>query len=323
MLNTPVLFLVFNRLDTTKQVFSRIREVKPKQLFIAADGPREGKDGEKEIVESVRNFILESIDWDCEVKTLFREKNLGCGLAVSQGITWFFENVEQGIILEDDCLPETSFFFFCEQMLEQYYNETTIGSVCGTNYLFYKYKFENSYYFSNLGAIWGWATWRRVWAKYQFYITKEDITQLNLKLDKIKVHKKIKKWIISMLEEVRIQNINTWDIQWIYSLFTHNYMSIIPYKNQIKNIGYIGTHASNTERHHPFFNMPTFVLNLNKIKHPYQIKVNSKLDNVTYRTIIKYALVKDLTSYIKEVVHKYILRSMRLHIKKIYIRLNP
>ncbi|NJK84271.1 MAG: hypothetical protein HC912_11250 [Saprospiraceae bacterium] len=93
MLRTPVLFLVFNRPEPTQRVFERIREARPKQLFIAADGPREGKEGEKEKTEAVRKFILNAVDWDCEVKTLFREKNLGCGQAVSQAITWFFEHV--------------------------------------------------------------------------------------------------------------------------------------------------------------------------------------------------------------------------------------
>lgn len=108
--NTPVLFLIFNRLDTTKQVFSVIQKVKPKKLYIASDGPRNSRGGEKEIVNSVREYVLDNINWDCEIKTLFRDENLGCKNAVSSAITWFFQNEEQGIILEDDCLPDLSFF---------------------------------------------------------------------------------------------------------------------------------------------------------------------------------------------------------------------
>ena len=111
---TPVLFVIFNRPDTTQKVFNAIRQAKPKQLFVAADGPREGKEGEKEKCEQVRE-IIEQIDWDCEVKTLFRDKNLGCKIAVSSAIDWFFENVEEGIILEDDCLPSQSFFWYCQE----------------------------------------------------------------------------------------------------------------------------------------------------------------------------------------------------------------
>ena len=118
-LKTAVLFLVFNRPDTTKQVFKAIRQAKPPRLYVAADGPRADKPGEAEKVEQARRIAMQ-VDWDCEVKTLFREKNLGCGKAVSSAIDWFFENEEEGIILEDDCLPSQSFFWFCEELLERY-----------------------------------------------------------------------------------------------------------------------------------------------------------------------------------------------------------
>ena len=111
-LNTAVLFLVFSRLDTTKQVFESIRQAKPPRLYIAADGAREVKEGEAEKVKAVRDYITSNIDWECEVKTLFREQNFGCKMAVSGAIDWFFQNEEMGIILEDDCLPSQSFFGF-------------------------------------------------------------------------------------------------------------------------------------------------------------------------------------------------------------------
>src|SRR6056297_619848 len=123
---TPVLFLIFNRLDTTKQVFEEIRKAKPKQLFIAADGPRTKQ--EKEKTDAVRKYVLDNIGWKCSVKKLFRNKNLGCKYAVSGAIDWFFENVEQGIILEDDCLPSQSFFRFCEELLEKYKDDERVMS---------------------------------------------------------------------------------------------------------------------------------------------------------------------------------------------------
>ncbi|KOY85748.1 hypothetical protein AD998_05890 [bacterium 336/3] len=316
MLNTPVLFLVFNRLETTKQVFAKIQEAKPIQLFIAADGARIDKIGEQEKVEEVRKFIIDNIDWDCEVKTLFRKNNLGCGKAVSEGITWFFEHVEQGIILEDDCLPEKSFFFFCQEMLEKYKMEQQIASVCGTNHLFTKYKNKNSYYFSNLGTIWGWATWRRVWNKYNFNITEIDIKFFEAKL-KLKIpNQKLKKWIITMLTEVQNKNIDTWDIQWLYTLLINDTLSIISCKNLVKNIGYVGTHTENTVKHHPFFNMQFFKFDLDKIEHPNQIKVNSKMDSITFKAIVKYSLKKTLTVQIKDVLKKIIPKFIYLSIKK-------
>ena len=102
--DTPILFLIFNRPDLTARVFDRIREVQPKYLYVAADGPRIDKPEDVEKCESARKVVLDQIDWPCELKTLFRQENLGCGIAVSQAINWFFEHVEQGIIIEDDIL---------------------------------------------------------------------------------------------------------------------------------------------------------------------------------------------------------------------------
>lgn len=110
-LKIPVLFLVFNRLDTTKQVFEVIRQAKPQRLYVAADGPRADRPGENEMVQAVRDYVMDSIDWDCEINTLFQDHNLGCKHAVSGAISWFFENEEMGIILEDDCLPDLRFFY--------------------------------------------------------------------------------------------------------------------------------------------------------------------------------------------------------------------
>lgn len=172
-LTTPVLFLTFNRLDTTKQVFEEIKKAKPKQLFLASDGPRKNKPEEKKIVEEIRKYVLDNIDWKCEVKTLFREKNFGCKYAVSGAIDWFFENVEQGIILEDDVLPNQSFFRFCQEMLERYKGEEKIMSVSGYNPLG-KSNINESYLFSKYFFCWGWATWRRAWKLNEFMEEKHE-----------------------------------------------------------------------------------------------------------------------------------------------------
>src|SRR4030042_6453503 len=147
-LTTPVLFLIFNRPDTTEKVFDEIRKAKPKKLFVAADGPRQDKQGEKEKVGRARQIVIDGIDWDCEIKTLFRDKNLGCKVAVSSAINWFFENEEMGIILEDDCLPHQSFFRFCGELLEKYKDDERIMVISGENLLFGRKRTNYSYYFS-------------------------------------------------------------------------------------------------------------------------------------------------------------------------------
>ncbi|MDD3437175.1 MAG: hypothetical protein PHC64_08505 [Candidatus Gastranaerophilales bacterium] len=149
-----VLFLIFNRTDTTQKVFGQIRVAKPPRLYIASDGSREGRAGEKEAVEELRKWVLENIDWDCQVKTLFREQNLGCGKAVSSAITWFFNQEADGIILEDDCLPSQSFFNYCEELLDYYKEDKRIWHISGAN-LLRTTDLEESYYFSNFSIAGG------------------------------------------------------------------------------------------------------------------------------------------------------------------------
>lgn len=169
--------MIFNRPDLTKISFEKIREYKPNLLYIAADGPRKDHKNEKELCDQARN-IIEKIDWKCELKTLFREKNLGCKLAVSSAISWFFEHEEQGIILEDDVLVEFSFFTLCEELLEKYKNEEKISMISADNFSFGKCKTQGSYHFSYYSHVWGWATWRRAWKDYDVdlknFLTKKD-----------------------------------------------------------------------------------------------------------------------------------------------------
>ncbi len=160
MTKIPILLLIFNRPDLTKKVFDQIKKAKPTQLFIAADGPRVGREHEQELCAQARATV-DLIDWDCEVKTLFRDTNLGCGLGVSSAINWFFDHVEEGIILEDDCIPDLSFFSFCQTMLEQYRHDDRVAMISGTNVLPNQSVRESSYSFARYYDIWGWATWRR------------------------------------------------------------------------------------------------------------------------------------------------------------------
>ena len=149
MFNTPILFLIFNRPDLTKQVFDKIREIKPLHLFIAADGPRGDKYEDQELCRKTKE-IVSLIDWECEIKTLFRDENLGCGRAVSEAISWFFEHVEEGIILEDDCLPSSTFFNYCEILLEKYRWDNNIMHIGGTNFQNGIKRGNADYYFSKI-----------------------------------------------------------------------------------------------------------------------------------------------------------------------------
>jgi len=237
-MKTAILFLIFNRPDTTRQVFDIIRKAKPARLYIAADGPRNGRGGEKEKCEETR-AVLKSIDWECEVKTLFRDENLGCKLAVSSAIDWFFENEEEGIILEDDCLPDLTFFKYCEELLEYYREEEKIFMVSGDN--FYSKSISNkwpSYGFVKIPHIWGWATWRRAWKHYDInmnglekYLSSE--TFINSWQKKV-----YQKYWSEMFRKTVSGEIDTWDFSWAYSIFINNGLCVVSKINLISNIGF-------------------------------------------------------------------------------------
>lgn len=245
-LNTAVLFLVFNRLDTTQQVFESIRKAKPPRLYIAADGARAHKDGELEKVKAVRDYVMSNIDWDCQVTSLFRDKNIGCKYAVSSAISWFFKHEEQGIILEDDCLPSQSFFWFCEELLEKYKNDQRIMMISGTNYLLnVRGKIDGDYLFSRHFSIWGWATWRRAWDTYDVeldfctgeFIARGDYSYLALNGGLGRAYK-------GYLELIRDKSVDTWDYQWVFNCIYSYGLSIVPPVNLISNLGVVGAHAS-------------------------------------------------------------------------------
>ena len=163
-MKVPVLFIIFNRPETEITVFNRIREYQPEKLYVAADGPRASKDGEAERCEAAR-AIIKDVDWPCEVKTLFRDHNLGCGLGVSSAISWFFEQEEYGCIIEDDVLPSLDFFEFCEEALPLYQNEEKVMLVSSFNPIS-KITESSTSGFSIYSNIWGWASWKRAWSHF-------------------------------------------------------------------------------------------------------------------------------------------------------------
>lgn len=242
-MKSPVLFLIFKRVDTTKRVFERIREVCPPRLYIAADGPREGRQDEVEKCLATRK-IVENIDWPCEVHRLYQEENLGCGRGVSSAITWFFEHEEQGIIIEDDILPHVDFFLYCDEMLEKYKYDYRIQLISGWNRLYDGYSNDNSYYMSNYMNIWGWASWRRVWKTYCF-----DTAKLPYELFKTNIARRAHyhESFLDIFKKMQVHAIDTWDYQLYYNQIIYGRFSIIPYVNMIENIGFGDDDATHTK----------------------------------------------------------------------------
>ena len=252
MFNTPILFIIFNRPNPSKISFERIRSIKPKYLFIAADGPRSENQNDEIKCKEVRALILSMIDWDCEVKTLFRSENLGCALGPSSAISWFFNHVEQGIIIEDDCLMDTSFFHYCEELLEYYKHDEKVMHIGAQSFL--KSMGLDQYYFANTPFIWGWATWKRAWQKFDISIADWQEQKKNLNFKIFKMHPAVAEFWVKKFDLIcsntndsnsldRADNI--WDYQWTYCILKNNGLAIFPNRNLVSNIGF-GPDATHT-----------------------------------------------------------------------------
>jgi hypothetical protein len=245
LFTTPVLMLVFNRPEPTQKVFNLLKEIRPKYLYVSADGPRPGKPGEDEACRITREIFCQ-IDWDCTLVTRFGDTNLGCRYGVSSGISWFFSKVEEGIILEDDCLVDYSFFRFAAELLEKYRNISEVMHISASNFHVSYPDMNKSYYFSLYNHIWGWASWRRAWVNYQV-----DLLQIN-RTDFIKTINKLfersidKTFWLDIFDYAKSGNINTWDYQWMFAMWHHGGMGITPQNNLVSNIGF-GAGGTNTQ----------------------------------------------------------------------------
>lgn len=249
---TPILFLIFNRSDLTGRVFERIREIKPAILYIAADGPRASRPSEELLCAETR-AVTETIDWDCEVHRLYRDENLGCKTAVSSAITWFFDHVESGIILEDDCLPTLSFFRFCAELLALYDHRDDMGIIGGSRAFHLSPSPPESYYFSKYPHIWGWATWRKVWQHYDVNLNSWDGTEVSL-LPQLK-NRLVRKHWAEIFNSVKNGGVDTWDYQLAHLCLAGRRLSLSPTVNLVTNIGFDerATHtvACDPDRHPP------------------------------------------------------------------------
>jgi|SRR3989344_844578 len=286
-LKTAVLFLVFNRPDTTKQVFEAIRKAKPPRFYVTADGPREHKEGEVEKIQAVRDYVMGNIDWDCKVKTLFRDKNLGCKYAVSSAITWFFENEEMGIILEDDCLPSQSFFWFCEELLDRYKDDMRVWQINGFNPL-ENVDIGEDYYFSKFGPIWGWASWRRAWKHYDVEMKTWPEVRRKKLYTAFCDSKREKVWRVQLFDDVYNDKIDTWDYQWSFTKLINNGLSIMPKANMVQNIGF-GKDATHTKGNSGNYESSDITFPL---INPLSIIPNIAYDNEYFDRFVRFSGIK-------------------------------
>lgn len=248
-LKTAVLLIVFNRPDKARKIFEAIKTARPEKLYIAADGPRT-LDEQSQCDEC--RALVDEVDWDCQVKTLFREKNIGCGKGPYEAINWLFQHEEAGIILEDDCLPHSTFFPFCQEILERYWNDTRVMHVAGSYFLGdWQRDSDYSYHFSQHGATWGWATWKRAWQYYDYRLSLlPEVEQKNY-FDHFFYSEKEKKFRLKWFRKTyeATEKIDWWDYQWDFARYVQRGLSVVPNTNLITNIGFgnDATHTFNTD----------------------------------------------------------------------------
>lgn len=263
----PVLIIIFNRPILAGKVISHIRRAKPAQMFVAADGPRDNVANEQSLCQRTRAEVLGQVDWHCEIKTLFQEKNLGCGLGPATAITWFFENVEEGIVLEDDCLPSDCFFPFCQQMLSRYRDDRRILAVSGTNILREWKKTKFDYVFSLYGGNWGWATWRRSWKLVDFEMKSWRLAESKRHVYDVLGDYQQGKGVSRWFDSVSSSPDGIWDYQWFYARLMNSGLSIVPTKNMVSNIGF-GADATHTTQSGPFDKLPLYNTTMPISLHP-------------------------------------------------------
>ena len=312
-LTTPVLFIIFNNPNTTKRVFEQIKKAKPSKLFVFCDGPRKTVPDDKEKCRETQ-IVATQVDWDCELQTLFLEENYGSRYGVAKGIDWFFDNVDEGIILEHDCLPSNSFFYFCQELLEYYRTDTRIMHICGGNYQNAIQRGDASYYFSKYNQIWGWATWKRAWKYYDVDMKNFDKFNQTLKIESLFRIKNEKKFWVKNFNDTITHKLNTvWDFQWLFAVLSQNGLSVTPNKNLVSNIGF-GSEAV----HMSFVDKKTAnleIFEINEIIHPDFIIADFEADKLAFKNLFTLPFNDRLKIFIIRVRNK--LRKI-YHAKFIY-----
>jgi hypothetical protein len=244
-MQTAVAFIVFNRPETTRRVFAQIAEAKPAKLLLVADGPRLDRPQESDRCAQVRS-IVSRVDWQCEVRQNFSERNLGCKSRLATGLDWVFEQVDEAIIIEDDCLPEPTFFRYASELLERYREDPRIMSISGDNFFRGTYAPDASYYFSRYFHCWGWATWRRAWKLYDVNVSEWDRLECtNWLLERLGGDHAAAEYWSHIFRSMHAQQIDTWDYQFVFASWQNNGLTALPRSNLVTNIGF-GADATHT-----------------------------------------------------------------------------
>lgn len=296
VLKTPVVFIIFNRPELAARVLSEIAKARPPQLLVISDGPRRNVCGEADRVAQSR-ALIENINWPCKILKNYSNHNMGCRARVSSGLTWVFQQVSEAIVLEDDCLPDITFFRFCQELLEKYRHDQRVGMISGDNFQFNFTINDDSYYFSNLNHIWGWATWADRW---------QNDYDVDLKQwPRVRDENRVRDWFSTQqereafafnLDRTYTLKIDTWDYQWNFGSRLNGRLSIMPNVNLVSNIGF-GMEATHTKEHNEFSNLPRAQMFF-PLKHPTALFASEYLDSRFFQRSVKQTRSKLLKSWL-------------------------
>jgi hypothetical protein len=306
-MKTPVAFIIFKRPHTTEKVFEAIRQAKPPKLLVIADGPRFGHSDEAHKCEATR-AIIERVDWNCEVLKNYSSTNLGCAKRVSSGLDWVFSNVEEAIVLEDDCVPHPTFFRFCEELLEKYRYDRRIASISGQNVQFGRKRTNYSYYYSIYNHCWGWASWRRAWQHYDLYMKLwPEIKAGDFLYGILEDRCAVKYWSNIFQSVYENPTGITWDYQWMFSCWVQRSLGIISNVNLISNIGFgpDSTHFARSKKS-SYENLPTQSMEFPLKSPPFLIR-NIAADHFTQRTLFREAPLRSLKKTLRKIFQKILL----------------
>ena len=244
-LNTPILVIIYKRSKTLKKVIESIKKVKPKKIYFAANAPASNNSSEVRKVLKTRDLI-KTINWECEIKRLFHKKHLIASESISSGISWFFENENEGIIIEDDCVLSRDFYFFSQELLKKYRDNKSVFQICASNFQDGNIRNDGDYYFSRFNHIWGWASWKRSWEKFDLSLNNFDQAIINKAIDDnfndffVRIYWKI------MVYYSKQFKYDTWDFQWMICMWIQKSYCITPNVNLVRNIGF-GKNSTNTD----------------------------------------------------------------------------
>ncbi len=295
----PVVLILFNRAEPTAKVFAAIREARPLNLIVIADGPRTNRKGEDEACSEAR-AITENVDWPCRVIRHYADQNLGCRNRVASGLNLVFAEFDRAIILEDDCVPESSFFRFCDELLERYNNDERVRAISGDNFLFGNQRIEHSYYFSRYPHVWGWATWRRAWQHYDVEMNDWPQARAQNWLQQIFTDRAAVNFWQNAFQSVYDRQIDTWDYQWTYACWRQGGLTALPQSNLISNIGF-GIDATHTRRSSRFSHMAVEPLEF-PLSHPLEVARDVQADAYTQQHNFKLSLLGQARHIIKKLL---------------------